>query len=48
MMVEVLKCKECGCIWVIEIKKLWAANSCINCESTNIEIFNVDEDEEIM
>lgn len=47
-MVEILKCKDCGAILVIERKMLWATKSCSTCESTNIEIFKADEEEEIM
>lgn len=47
-MVEILKCKECGCIMVVDRKKLWATKSCSTCESTNIEILKAEEEEEII
>lgn len=48
MIFEILKCKDCGCIMVVDRKMLWATKSCSSCESTNLEIFTCDEDEEIM
>lgn len=47
MVVEILKCKTCGNIMVVDRKMLWAARSCSTCESTNIELFTADEDEVI-
>ena len=48
MMVEVLRCRYCGTIIVVDIKKLWCTKSCSACGSTDLEIFTVDENEEIM
>lgn len=47
MVIEVLKCKQCGTVMVIDINKLWSAKACSTCESTDIEIFKADEDEVI-
>lgn len=47
MLVEILKCKDCGCIMVVDKKKLWSTKSCSTCESTNIELFEAEEDEVI-
>ena len=46
--IEILHCKHCGAFIVVDVKKLWATKSCSTCESTNIEIFKADENEEIM
>ena len=46
--IEILHCKHCGAFMVVDVKKLWATKSCSTCESTNIEIFKADENEEIM
>lgn len=47
-MIEIFKCKDCGCIMVVDKKMLWRCRSCSSCESTNIELFTCNEDEEIM
>lgn len=42
MVIEVLKCKDCGTIFAVEVKTLWHNKSCIHCESKNIDIYNFD------
>lgn len=43
MVIEVLKCKDCGTTFAVEVKTLWHTKSCIHCESKDIEIYNFDE-----
>ena len=45
-MIEILKCKKCGTIMVFN--KLYCIKECSTCGSVDIEIFTVDENEEIM
>lgn len=45
MIIEVLKCKDCNNIMVVDIKKLWHTKTCSACESRNIIKYDFDEEE---
>lgn len=44
MRIEVLKCRNCGTVFTVDLKRLWFKNSCVHCESKDIEIYNFDEE----
>lgn len=45
MMVEVLRCRYCGTIIVVDIKKLWCTKACSACESRDIEKYDFNEED---
>lgn len=46
MVVEIIKCKDCGAVMVVDIKKLWHTKYCSTCGSMNIEKYDFDDLEE--
>ena len=46
MIVEILKCKDCGAVLVIDVKKLFYTRHCSTCDSMNIEKYDFDDIDE--
>lgn len=46
--IEILHCKDCGAFLVVDIKKLYCTKECPTCGSREIEVWEANDDEEII
>jgi hypothetical protein len=43
VVVEIIKCKDCSAIMVVDIKKLWHTKYCSTCGSMSIEKYDFND-----